>query len=70
MLVNPNFTNDEVLFENEVDSSLSSSSKRPVENKVITEALKGKSNVGHSHLIKEVTDFPTYLEPLFKQNTW
>lgn len=70
MLVNPNFTNDDILFENEVDSSLSSSSKRPVENKVITEALKGKANVVHSHLIKEITDFPTYLEPLFKQNTW
>ena len=70
MLVNPNFTNDDIIFESEIDSSLSSSSKRPVENKVITEALKGKSNVGHSHLIKEVTDFPTYLEPLFKQDTW
>ena len=70
MLVNPNFTNDDILFESEIDSSLSSSSKRPVENKAITEALKGKSDVNHSHLLKDITDFPTYLEPLFKQNTW
>ncbi len=70
MLVNPNFTNDDILFESEIDSSLSSSSRRPVENKAITEALKGKSDVNHSHLLKDITDFPTYLEPLFKQNTW
>lgn len=32
-----------------VDSSLSSSSKNPVQNKVVNSALKGKSNIGHEH---------------------
>ena len=32
-----------------VDSSLSSSSKNPVQNKVVNSALNGKSNVGHNH---------------------
>lgn len=37
-----------------VDSSLSSSSKNPVQNKVIKSALDGKSNTGHEHTSDEI----------------
>lgn len=37
-----------------VDSSLSSSSKNPVQNKVVNSALKGKSNTGHEHTSDEI----------------
>lgn len=37
-----------------VDSSLSSSSKNPVQNKVIKSALDGKSNYGHEHTSDEI----------------
>lgn len=37
-----------------VDSSLSSSSKNPVQNKVIKSALDGKSNYGHEHSSDEI----------------
>ena len=37
-----------------VDSSLSSSSKNPVQNKVVNSALNGKSNVGHEHTSDEI----------------
>lgn len=37
-----------------VDSSLSSSSKNPVQNKVVNSALKGKSNTGHEHTSNEI----------------
>lgn len=37
-----------------VDSSLSSSSKNPVQNKVINSALNGKSNTGHEHTSDEI----------------
>jgi len=37
-----------------VDSSLSSSSKNPVQNKVVNSALNGKSNTGHNHTSDEI----------------
>lgn len=37
-----------------VDSSLSSSSKNPVQNKVVNSALNGKSNNGHEHTSDEI----------------
>lgn len=37
-----------------VDSSLSSSSKNPVQNKVINSALSGKSDIGHEHTSDEI----------------
>lgn len=37
-----------------VDSSLSSSSRNPVQNKVVTSALNGKSNTGHEHTSDEI----------------
>lgn len=37
-----------------VDSSLSSSSKNPVQNKVVNSALNGKSNTGHEHISDEI----------------
>lgn len=37
-----------------VDSRLSSSSKNPVQNKVVNSALNGKSNTGHEHTSDEI----------------
>lgn len=37
-----------------VDSSLSSSSKNPVQNKVVNSALSGKSDFGHEHTSDEI----------------
>lgn len=37
-----------------VDSSLSSSSQNPVQNKVVNSALNGKSNTGHEHTSNEI----------------
>lgn len=37
-----------------VDSSLSSSSTNPVQNKVVNSALNGKSNTGHEHTSDEI----------------
>lgn len=37
-----------------VDSSLSSSSMNPVQNKVVNSALNGKSNTGHEHTSDEI----------------
>lgn len=37
-----------------VDSSLSSSSKNPVQNKVVNSALSGKSDIGHEHTSDEI----------------
>lgn len=37
-----------------VDSSLSSSSTNPVQNKVVNSALNGKSNTGHDHTSDEI----------------
>ena len=42
-----------------VDSSLSSSSTNPVQNKVINTALSGKAASTHNHTKSEITDFPT-----------
>ena len=40
-----------------VDSSLSSTSVNPVQNKVIKGALDGKSDTGHTHTKSNITDF-------------
>lgn len=37
-----------------VDSSLSSSSKNPVQNKVVNSALNGKSDIGHEHTSDDI----------------
>jgi hypothetical protein len=37
-----------------VDSSLSSSSKNPVQNKVVNNALNGKSDIGHEHTSDDI----------------
>ena len=45
---------DDVANKTVVDSSLSSSSKNPVQNKVVNSALNGKSNTGHEHTSDEI----------------
>lgn len=45
-----------------VDSSLSSSSTNPVQNKVINSALSGKANSSHSHSITDVTNLQSSLD--------
>ena len=42
-----------------VDSTLSSTSTNPVQNKVITNALNGKANSSHTHSYKDLSDKPT-----------
>ena len=44
-----------------VDSSLSSSSTNPVQNKVVTSALNGKANSSHSHSISNITNLQSAL---------
>lgn len=44
-----------------VDSSLSSSSTNPVQNKAVYNALSGKSNTGHTHTKSNITDFNVQL---------
>jgi len=44
-----------------IDKELSTVSKQPVENKVITEALKYKTDTGHKHKKADITDFPSEL---------
>lgn len=46
-----------------VDSSLSSTSENPVQNKVINTALNGKASSSHNHTKSEITDFPTTMTP-------
>lgn len=45
-----------------VDSSLSSSSNNPVQNKIVTNALNGKANSSHSHSISNVTNLQSSLD--------
>lgn len=45
-----------------VDSSLSSTSTNPVQNKVINSALNGKANSSHNHNISDVTNLQTTLD--------
>lgn len=45
-----------------VDSTLSSTSINPVQNKVINSALEGKSNTNHTHTKLQITDFPSSLK--------
>ena len=44
-----------------VDSSLSSSSTNPVQNKVVNSALGGKANSSHSHSISNITNLQSTL---------
>lgn len=46
-----------------VDSSLSSTSENPVQNKVINTALNGKASSSHNHTKSEITDFPITMTP-------
>lgn len=50
-----------------VDSSLSSSSTNPVQNKVVNSALSGKANSSHSHSISNITNLQSALNS--KSNT-
>ena len=54
-------TNDSgfLTTHNPIDSSLSSTSTNAVQNKVVNDALTGKSNTGHSHTVSDISDFPT-----------
>lgn len=45
-----------------VESSLSSTSTNPVQNKVINSALSGKANSSHSHSITDVTNLQSSLD--------
>lgn len=45
-----------------VDSSLSSSSTNPVQNKVINTALTGKANTNHTHSISNITNLQSALD--------
>ena len=45
-----------------VDSSLSSSSTNPVQNKVVNSALGGKANSSHSHSISNITNLQSSLD--------
>lgn len=52
-----------------VDSSLSSSSTNPVQNKVVNSALGGKANSSHSHSIGNITNLQSALEDKTNINT-
>lgn len=45
-----------------VDSSLSSTSTNPVQNKVVNSALNGKANSSHSHSISNITNLQSTLD--------
>lgn len=45
-----------------VDSSLSSSSTNPVQNKIVTNVLNGKANSSHSHSISNITNLQSALD--------
>ena len=45
-----------------VDSSLSSTSTNPVQNKVINNALSGKANSSHSHNASDITGLQSYVD--------
>ena len=45
-----------------VDSSLSSSSTNPVQNKVVNSALNGKANSSHNHSISNITNLQSALD--------
>lgn len=52
-----------------VDSSLSSSSTNPVQNKIVTNALNGKANSSHSHSISNITNLQSALDGKTNINT-
>ena len=45
-----------------VDSSLSSSSTNPVQNKIVNSALNGKANSSHDHSISNITNLQSALD--------
>lgn len=45
-----------------VDSSLSSSSTNPVQNKIVTNTLNGKANSSHTHSISNITNLQSTLD--------
>lgn len=45
-----------------VESSLSSTSTNPVQNKVVNSALSGKANSSHSHSISNITNLQSTLD--------
>lgn len=47
-----------------VDSSLSSSSTNPVQNKIVTDALNGKADSNHTHSIENVTNLQSKLDTI------
>lgn len=51
-----------------VDSSLSSSSTNPVQNKVINSALAGKANTSHTHTISQISDLQANWDIHLKTN--
>lgn len=51
----------DVLTINDVDSALSSSSVKPVQNNVISTVLTGKANSTHSHTIEDLDILPIIL---------
>mgnify|MGYP003290877999 CR=1 FL=1 len=51
----------DVLTINDVDSALSSSSVKPVQNNVINSVLTGKANSTHSHTIEDLDILPIIL---------
>lgn len=46
----------------DVESQLSDTSTKPVQNKIIKSALDGKSNVGHKHNISDINNLQTTLD--------
>lgn len=46
-----------------VDSSLSTTSTNPVQNKVVNSALSGKASISHTHTKSEISDFPSSMTP-------
>ena len=51
-----------------VDSTLSSSSTNPVQNKVINSALSGKANTSHTHTISQISDLQANWDTYLKTN--
>lgn len=51
-----------------VDSTLSSSSTNPVQNKVINSALSGKANTSHTHTISQISDLQANWDTYLKAN--
>ena len=64
MFVNVPWTDTKVT----VDSTLSSSSTNPVQNKVINSALSSKANTSHTHTISQISDLHVNWDTYLKTN--